>query len=83
MDGGVSQNDFVVQLLADLTGLKVERPESSEMTMLGAAFLAGLHGGKWVLRLSPNSNCLYFSHFSVCRHFLPIFFHPSVTILLF
>ncbi|XP_021931416.1 putative glycerol kinase 5 isoform X3 [Zootermopsis nevadensis] len=47
VDGGVSQNDFVVQLLADLTGLKVERPESSEMTMLGAAFLAGLHGGVW------------------------------------
>lgn len=45
MDGGVSQNDFVDQLLADLTGLKVERSRSSEMAMLGAAFLAGLHEG--------------------------------------
>jgi glycerol kinase len=45
VDGGVSQNDFVDQLLADLTGLKVERPKSSEMTVLGAAFLAGLHEG--------------------------------------
>lgn len=41
----MSQNDFVDQLLADLTGLKVERPTSSEMTVLGAAFLAGLHEG--------------------------------------
>lgn len=45
MDGGVSKNDFVDQLLADLTGLKVERPASSEMTVLGAAFLAGLYKG--------------------------------------
>ena len=41
----MSQNDFVDQLLADLTGLKVERSTSSEMTVLGAAFLAGLHEG--------------------------------------
>jgi glycerol kinase len=45
VDGGVSRNDFVDQLLADLTGLTVERPKSSEMTALGAAFLAGLHEG--------------------------------------
>jgi hypothetical protein len=45
VDGGVSRNDFVDQLVADLTGLKVERPKSSEMTVLGAAFLAGLHKG--------------------------------------
>lgn len=46
MDGGVSRNDFVDQLLADLTGLKVERPKSSEMSVLGAGFLAGLYEGK-------------------------------------
>jgi putative glycerol kinase 5 len=45
VDGGVSQNDFINQLVADLTGLKVERPTSSEMTVLGAAFLAGLEEG--------------------------------------
>jgi glycerol kinase len=46
VDGGVSRNDFVDQLLADLTGLKVERPKSSEMSVLGAGFLAGLYEGK-------------------------------------
>ncbi|XP_069674370.1 glycerol kinase 5 isoform X2 [Periplaneta americana] len=48
VDGGVSRNDFVTQTLADLTGLKVERPTSSEMSVLGAAFLAGLHAGVWL-----------------------------------
>ncbi|PSN33677.1 hypothetical protein C0J52_18988 [Blattella germanica] len=42
VDGGVSRNDFVDQLLADLTGLRVERPKSPEISVLGAAFLAGV-----------------------------------------
>lgn len=45
VDGGVSQNDFVMQLLADLTGREVERPVSIEMSILGVAFLAGLQHG--------------------------------------
>lgn len=47
VDGGVSRNDFVIQLLSDLTGLVVERPKSSEMSVLGAAYLAGLTTGIW------------------------------------
>ncbi|XP_047518640.1 putative glycerol kinase 5 [Pieris napi] len=42
MDGGVSNNDFVAQLVADLTGLKVERPVEVEMSSLGCAHLVGL-----------------------------------------
>lgn len=45
VDGGVSRNDFIMQLLADLTGLEVERSTSSEMSILGVAFLAGLQHG--------------------------------------
>lgn len=45
VDGGVSQNDFIMQSLADLTGLEVERPVSVEMSILGVAFLAGLQCG--------------------------------------
>ena len=45
MDGGVSRNDFAMQLLADITGLEVERSTSSEMSVLGVAFLAGLQKG--------------------------------------
>ncbi|XP_015516346.1 putative glycerol kinase 5 isoform X1 [Neodiprion lecontei] len=47
VDGGVSKNDFMMQLLADVTGLQVERAISSEMSILGVAFLAGLSFGVW------------------------------------
>lgn len=46
MDGGVSSNDFVMQLTADLFGRKVARPQQVEMSCLGAAFVAGLVVGK-------------------------------------
>uniref|UniRef100_A0A1L8E1T9 Glycerol kinase 5 n=1 Tax=Nyssomyia neivai TaxID=330878 RepID=A0A1L8E1T9_9DIPT len=45
VDGGVSRNDFVCQLLANLTGLEVERTNNSEFSVLGTAFLAGLNAG--------------------------------------
>lgn len=47
VDGGVSRNDFICQLLADLTGLIVERAENTEMSVLGAGFLAGINAGIW------------------------------------
>lgn len=45
MDGGVSSNDFVMQMTADLFGRKVTRPQHHEMSCLGAAFVAGLEAG--------------------------------------
>lgn len=45
MDGGVSSNDFVMQLTADLLGKKVSRAQHHEMSCLGAAFVAGLGVG--------------------------------------
>ncbi|XP_051809241.1 putative glycerol kinase 5 isoform X2 [Acanthochromis polyacanthus] len=47
VDGGVSSNDFVLQLTADLFGRKVSRPQHNEMSCLGAAFVAGLGVGFW------------------------------------
>ncbi|GLH12948.1 Uncharacterized protein GBIM_17605, partial [Gryllus bimaculatus] len=41
IDGGVSRNDFVAQLLADVAGARVERA-AAETSALGAAFVAGL-----------------------------------------
>ena len=46
MDGGVSRNDFLVQLIADLSGHPVERSASSEMSALGAGFMAGVAAGE-------------------------------------
>jgi glycerol kinase len=45
VDGGMAANGWLLQRLADITGLAVERPTYGETTVLGAAFLAGLGAG--------------------------------------
>ncbi len=45
VDGGLSVNDWVMQFMADILDLPVERPSVTETTALGAAFLAGLAQG--------------------------------------
>uniref|UniRef100_I3JWW7 Glycerol kinase 5 n=1 Tax=Oreochromis niloticus TaxID=8128 RepID=I3JWW7_ORENI len=50
VDGGVSSNDFVMQLTSDLFGKKISRPQHHEMSCLGAAFVAGLEVGFWRTR---------------------------------
>lgn len=45
VDGGVSSNDFVMQLTADLFGRKLVRLQHREMSCLGAALVAGLGTG--------------------------------------
>jgi glycerol kinase len=46
-DGGAAVNDLLLQLQADLLGVRVVRPEITETTALGAAYLAGLAVGYW------------------------------------
>jgi len=50
VDGGVSRNDFLMQLISDLTLVKIERPGSVETAALGAALMAGLEIGMWKSR---------------------------------
>ncbi|MEQ8178085.1 MAG: glycerol kinase GlpK [Amphiplicatus sp.] len=45
VDGGMVANDWLMQLLADILDMPVERPVIMETTALGAAFLAGLQAG--------------------------------------
>lgn len=45
VDGGMVNNNWFCQRLADLTGLPVQRPKVTETTALGAAYLAGLAAG--------------------------------------
>ncbi|MDE6550644.1 MAG: glycerol kinase GlpK [Clostridia bacterium] len=47
VDGGLSNNDFVMQFQADISGISVVRPVIKESTSLGAAYLAGLTIGMW------------------------------------
>lgn len=45
VDGGMVVNNWLVQCLADVLGVPVERPDINETTALGAAYLAGLQAG--------------------------------------
>ena len=45
VDGGMVVNNWVMQFLADILGVPVERPEVTETTALGVAYLAGLQLG--------------------------------------
>ena len=47
VDGGASCNDLLMQMQADFSGMPVVRPQVTETTALGAAYLAGLATGFW------------------------------------
>ena len=45
VDGGASVSDVMMQFQADMTGVRVDRPQNVETTALGAAYLAALAVG--------------------------------------
>ena len=45
VDGGMSASDWAMQFLSDILGAPVDRPEITETTALGAAWLAGMYKG--------------------------------------
>ena len=47
VDGGASNNNYLLQFQADILGKTIERAADLETTGLGAAFLAGLAVGYW------------------------------------
>jgi glycerol kinase len=47
LDGGMSRSDWVVQRLADLAEIRVQRAARGEATAIGAAAMAGLATGFW------------------------------------
>jgi len=47
VDGGAVANDLLMQIQADLLQAEVVRPQITETTALGAAYLAGLAVGYW------------------------------------
>jgi glycerol kinase len=53
VDGGACVNNLLMQFQADLLGIPVVRPQVTETTALGAAYLAGLATGVW-----PNLDAL-------------------------
>lgn len=47
VDGGVTRSNFLVQFLADILNVPVERADDPELTAKGAGYLAGLAVGFW------------------------------------
>ncbi|MCR9087215.1 MAG: glycerol kinase GlpK [Rhodobacteraceae bacterium] len=45
VDGGMTASDWTMQFLADILGAEVDRPEITETTALGVAWLAGSRAG--------------------------------------
>ena len=64
VDGGAAGNNLLLQLQADLLGAPVLRPRCTEITSLGAAFLAGIGAG--VLDTATIA-----SHWALDRRFEP------------
>jgi glycerol kinase len=65
VDGGMATNDWLMQFLADMLDMSVERPQVTETTALGAAMLAGLGAG-----LFANLEAVA-AHWSLNRRFRP------------
>jgi glycerol kinase len=65
VDGGAAVNDGLLQFQADLLGVAVVRPQVTETTALGAAYLAGLAVGFW------ESTDALARHWKVDRRFEP------------
>jgi PAS domain S-box-containing protein len=47
VDGGMAKNDYLVQVVADILGIPVERPAVTEASIIGAIFQAGITIGFW------------------------------------
>lgn len=64
VDGGATANALLMQMQADLLGVPVVRAQTSEITALGAAYLAGLAVGIWPDRAAIAANWAENSRFS-------------------
>ena len=59
VDGGMTGNDWLMQFIADICDVTVERPDDQEMTALGAGALAAMQLGwirfeDWAARKAPG-----------------------------
>ncbi len=78
IDGGVSNNDFIVQLISTLTGKNIERATSVETSVSGVAFVAGLHSGKTTTLLTLL--CYDLVTHTVTSYFVQVSGSPKTTL---
>jgi glycerol kinase len=65
VDGGATANSLLMQFQSDILNINVEKPEVTETTALGAAYLAGLATGFWKSKGEISQN------WSISRRFTP------------
>lgn len=73
VDGGAVQNNLLMQFQSDMLGVSTIRPQISESTALGAAFLAGLAVKFW------KDEEEIARYWKVDREFLPQMAHEKVA----
>jgi len=56
VDGGMVENDLLMQFQADVLGVPVIRPRVAETTALGAAYAAGYAVGFWQTKAEMKQN---------------------------
>jgi len=71
VDGGMTASDWMLQFLADMLGVGVDRPHCLETTALGAGYLAGLDAG-----LYPEA-VAFQARWALERHFAPTMAAPE------
>ncbi len=76
-DGGVTNNDFVMQLISTLTKHDIERSSFADMSAVGAAYFAGLGAGIWQckedLREFRNSQSTFLPEEDIKKNYDSIF----------
>jgi glycerol kinase len=70
VDGGASANNFLMQFQSDVLGTPVDRPQTTETTALGAAYLAGLAVGYYKKLNIPKQ-------WKIDRQFKPVMKAPD------
>ena len=63
VDGGMAKNNWLLQYLADILDISIDRPVITETTALGAAYLAGLQAGIFTSLEDIARNWRRASHF--------------------
>ena len=94
--GGISNNDFVLEIMSSLTCQTIDRPSQTDMSTLGAAFLAGLAAGMILMLCSHYSGKIYvltqnvmrysMNTYPICLHFgdrcVAASFRAEITVLM-
>ncbi|KAI4453602.1 sugar kinase [Holotrichia oblita] len=63
VDGGASENDFLMQFQSDISNITINRPKISEVTAFGASYLAGLVTSYWKDIDELKANLISFQKF--------------------